>query len=325
MDLLRRLKLNSITKKLGSIVISDDRIDCYVDNNKLRKYLEKKKNYLNLDSTQKKSDYGIDKPITYHISDYCFDGIVISTTDSIHFSNCTFNDEVTIAKADQIVLENNNYINSSNSFKYNDRFLIGTNIQEFIMLNDSYENEREDCKVDMKIKAESIRFSNSNVLNGVGAKCEFLNISFAGKGQNLDTGIKVIHNAPRTSTVVNAKSISKDGGVCTFRSNALVKKNASHSQLSLSCESLMLDSISRSDTIPVNTLETNDVIFSHEAKIGKISDKAIYYLMTRGMSEEEATELIVRGFAEPIAKSFPVEYAVEMNRLIDLELEGTIG
>ena len=164
-----------------------------------------------------------------------------------------------------------------------------------------------------------------SVLNGVGAKCEFLNISFAGKGQNLDTGIKVIHNAPRTSTVVNAKSISKDGGVCTFRSNALVKKNASHSQLSLSCESLMLDSISRSDTIPVNTLETNDVIFSHEAKIGKISDKAIYYLMTRGMSEEEAKELIVRGFAEPIAKSFPVEYAVEMNRLIDLELEGTIG
>ena len=164
-----------------------------------------------------------------------------------------------------------------------------------------------------------------SVLNGVGAKCDFLNISFAGKGQNLDTGIKVVHNAPRTSTVVSAKSISKDGGVCTFRSNVLVKKKAKNSKLSLSCESLMLDSISRSDTIPVNTLETDDVTFSHEAKIGKISEQAIYYLMTRGLSEDEAKGLIVRGFAEPIAKAFPVEYAVEMNRLIDLELEGTIG
>ena len=107
--------------------------------------------------------------------------------------------------------------------------------------------------------------------------------------------------------------------------NALVKKNANNSKLSLSCESLMLDSESRSDTIPVNTLETNNVEFAHEAKIGKISEDAIYYLMTRGMTESEAKALIVRGFAEPISNSFPVEYAVEMNRLIDLELEGTIG
>ena len=164
-----------------------------------------------------------------------------------------------------------------------------------------------------------------SVLKGEGAKCEVLNISFAGKGQNLDTGIKVVHNAVGTSTVVNAKSISKDSGICTFRSNVHVKKNANKSKVSLSCESLMLDSDSRSDTIPVNTLETDDVIFSHEAKIGKISDEVIYYLMTRGISLEEARELIVRGFAEPIAKAFPVEYAVEMNRLINLELEGTIG
>lgn len=164
-----------------------------------------------------------------------------------------------------------------------------------------------------------------SVLNGVGARCEFTNISFAGKGQNLDTGLKIVHNAPRTSAVVNSKSISKDGGVCTFRSNVHVKSNAHKSKVALSCESLMLDSISRSDTVPVNTIECSDSTFSHEAKIGKISDEAIYYLMTRGMNEEEAKSLIVRGFAEPIAKSFPVEYAVEMNRLIDLELEGTIG
>ena len=164
-----------------------------------------------------------------------------------------------------------------------------------------------------------------SVLNGYGAKCEFTALSFAGNGQNLDTGLKVIHNAPSTTTVVNSKSISKDGGICTFRSNIIVNKKASDSKLALSCESLMLDSISRSDTIPVNTLYNDNITFSHEATIGKISDEAIFYLMTRGLSEEEAKALIVEGFAEPIAKAFPVEYAVEMNRLINLELEGTIG
>ena len=164
-----------------------------------------------------------------------------------------------------------------------------------------------------------------SVLNGRNAKCEFTNISFAGKGQNLDTGFKVIHNAPNTMTVVNAKSISKDGGICLFRSYSWVKNNAKNSKLSLSCESLMMDSESRSDTIPVNNIETSDCVFSHEATIGKISDKAIFYLMSRGLSEVDAKALIVRGFAEPIAKAFPVEYAVEMNRLINLELEGSIG
>ena len=164
-----------------------------------------------------------------------------------------------------------------------------------------------------------------SVLNGKNAKCVFTALSFAGKGQNLDTGLKVIHNAPNTSTLVNSKSISKDGGICTFSSNVHVKKNAPQSSLSLSCESLMLDSVSKSDTIPVNTIENNNVIFSHEASIGKISDEAIFYLMTKGLKEDEAKALIVQGFADPIAKEFPVEYAVEMNRLINLELEGTIG
>lgn len=164
-----------------------------------------------------------------------------------------------------------------------------------------------------------------SVLNGNNAKCEFTSLSFAGKGQNLDTGLKVIHNALNTSTIVKSKSISKDGGICTFRSNIVVNKKAKKSKLVLSCESLMMDSISRSDTIPVNTIKNNDVIFSHEASIGKISEEAIFYLMTRGLSMDEAKSLIVQGFAEPISKVFPVEYAVEMNRLINLELEGTIG
>ena len=164
-----------------------------------------------------------------------------------------------------------------------------------------------------------------SILNGENAKCEFTGISFAGKGQNLDTGLKIIQNAPNTSSVINSKSISKDGGVCTFRSNVWVRPIAPNSKLTVSCESLMLDSESRSDTIPVNTIETDDVEFSHEAKIGKISDQAIFYLMTRGISEAEAKAMIVRGFADPISKALPLEYAVEMNNLINLELEGAIG
>ena len=164
-----------------------------------------------------------------------------------------------------------------------------------------------------------------SILNGENAKCEFTGISFAGKGQNLDTGLKIVHNAENTSSVVNSKSISKDGGICTFRSDIKVRPRAKNSKVSVSCESLMLDSISRSDTIPVNSIENDEIEFSHEAKIGKISDKTIFYLMTRGISEEEAKAMIVRGFASPISKELPLEYAVEMNNLINLELEGSIG
>ena len=164
-----------------------------------------------------------------------------------------------------------------------------------------------------------------SILNGENAKCEFTGISFAGGGQNLDTGLKIVHNAPRTSSVVDSKSISKDGGICTFRSNVLVTANATNSKLTVDCESLMLDSESRSDTIPVNTILTDDIEYSHEAKIGKISDEAIFYLMSRGISEAEAKAMIVRGFADPISKALPLEYAVEMNNLINIELEGSIG
>ena len=164
-----------------------------------------------------------------------------------------------------------------------------------------------------------------SVLNGKGAKTEYTGISFAGHGQDLDTGFKVIHNAENTSSVINSKSISKNGGKATYRSLVKIRPNAKNSKCSVSCESLMLDDISASDTIPVNDIETDEVEFSHEAKIGKISDKTIFYLMSRGLSEEDAKAMIVRGFANPIAKELPVEYAVEMNNLINLELEGAIG
>lgn len=160
-----------------------------------------------------------------------------------------------------------------------------------------------------------------SILNGDNAKCEFTGISFAGNGQNLDTGLKVVHNAKNTSSLISSKSISKDGGICTFRSNVYVSKNATNSKVNVSCDSLMLDSESRSDTIPTDRIETDDVQFSHEAKIGKISDEAIFYLMSRGISENEARAMIVRGFADPISKALPLEYAVEMNNLINLELD----
>ena len=164
-----------------------------------------------------------------------------------------------------------------------------------------------------------------SILNGEGSKTEYTGITFAGGGQNLDTGFKVVHNAPNTSSVINSKSISKDGGACTYRSLVRINENAKNSKCSVSCESLMLDDKSRSDTIPVNDIKTDEVEFSHEAKIGKISDKTIFYLMSRGLSEEDAKAMIVRGFAEPISKALPIEYAVEMNNLINLELEGAIG
>ena len=164
-----------------------------------------------------------------------------------------------------------------------------------------------------------------SILNGDGSKTEYTGITFAGGGQNLDTGFKVVHNAPNTSSVINSKSISKDGGACTYRSLVRINENAKNSRCSVSCESLMLDDKSRSDTIPVNDIKTDEVEFSHEAKIGKISDKTIFYLMSRGLSEEDAKAMIVRGFAYPISKELPVEYAVEMNNLINLELEGAIG
>ncbi|WP_202709937.1 Fe-S cluster assembly protein SufB [Sporosalibacterium faouarense] len=164
-----------------------------------------------------------------------------------------------------------------------------------------------------------------SILRGERAKAEFTGITFAGKGQHLDTGTKVIHAAPHTSSNINTKSISKDGGIAIYRGAVKISKNANHSKSTVTCESLMLDSKSKSDTIPVIDIMNDKVDLGHEAKIGRISEEAIFYLMSRGISEEEAKAMIVRGFVEPITKELPLEYAVEMNNLINLELEGTIG
>lgn len=163
------------------------------------------------------------------------------------------------------------------------------------------------------------------ILAGENAKSEFTGITFAGKGQNLDTGAKMVHNARNTSSVITTKSISKDGGISTYRSSVVIAKNAEGSKASVSCQSLMLDDISRSDTIPAMDVRTNKASVGHEAKIGRISDQAVFYLMSRGLSETAARAMIVNGFANPVSKELPVEYAVEMNHLIQLEMEGAIG
>lgn len=164
-----------------------------------------------------------------------------------------------------------------------------------------------------------------SILQGEGARMEFTGITFAGAGQNLDTGAKVVHAAPRTSSHISTKSISREGGISTFRSLVTAEPQAAGSRSAVSCESLMLDSASRSDTIPVMDIRCDAVDIGHEAKIGRISEEAIFYLMSRGLTEEDARALIVGGFAEPIAKELPLEYAVEMNNLIHLEMKGSIG
>ena len=164
-----------------------------------------------------------------------------------------------------------------------------------------------------------------SILNGRGARAEFTGITFAGEGQNLDTGAKIVHNAPETSSYMNTRSISKSGGISTFRSAVTINENAVGSKSAVSCESLMLDSISRSDTIPAMVVKTDKADVGHEARIGRISDEAVFYLMSRGLDENAAKALIVSGFAENVSKELPLEYAVEMNNLINLEMKGSIG
>ena len=163
------------------------------------------------------------------------------------------------------------------------------------------------------------------ILNGAGSHTEFTGITFAGEGQTLDTGLKVVHNGPNTSSFVNTRSISKSGGCATTRSSIVVNPTAKGSKSSVSCESLMIDDISRSDTIPAMDIRTDDADIGHEASIGRISDEAVYYLMSRGLAETEAKALIVSGFADQVSKELPLEYAVEMNNLIRLEMVGSIG
>lgn len=163
------------------------------------------------------------------------------------------------------------------------------------------------------------------VLVGKGAKADFMGVAFAGAGQNQDTGSKVLHLAPYTSSTIVGKSISKDGGIATYRGLLKVNAGAHHVKSSVTCDALLLDEESVSNTIPYMDVREEKVDIGHEARVGKISSDQLFYLQSRGLSASEATQLIVSGFIEPVVKQLPLEYAVELNRLIELEMEGSVG
>jgi Fe-S cluster assembly protein SufB len=158
-----------------------------------------------------------------------------------------------------------------------------------------------------------------------GAHGEVLSIAFAGKGQHQDAGAKVVHCAPNTSSKIISKSISKDGGRAGYRGLVKVMKGAENCRSTVNCDALILDEDSRSDTYPTMEIEEDKVTIGHEATVSKIGDEQIFYLMARGIPEEEAGAMIVSGFIEPVVKELPMEYAVEMNRLIQLQMEGSVG
>ena len=162
-------------------------------------------------------------------------------------------------------------------------------------------------------------------LMGEGAHGEVLSIAFAGEGQHQDAGGKAVHVAPNTSSVITSKSISKNGGRAGYRGLLEVAKGATGAKSKVVCDALILDEKSRSDTYPYMRIDEDNVDIGHEATVSKIGEEQLFYLMSRGLSEAEASALIVSGFVEPITKELPLEYAVEMNRLIQLQMEGSVG
>ncbi|BCU80784.1 FeS cluster assembly protein SufB [Polycladomyces abyssicola] len=163
------------------------------------------------------------------------------------------------------------------------------------------------------------------IMKGEGAKADVLSIAVAGKGQHQDAGAKVVALAPNCTATIISKSISKQGGKVTYRGLTSFGRNSQGSKANVKCDTLILDDQSTSDTIPYNEILNDDITLEHEATVSKVSEDQLFYLMSRGLSEEEATQMIVMGFIEPFTKELPMEYAVEMNRLIKLEMEGSIG
>jgi Fe-S cluster assembly protein SufB len=162
-------------------------------------------------------------------------------------------------------------------------------------------------------------------LLGKGARGEILSMAFAGAGQYQDTGGKAIHMAPYTSSKITSKSISKSGGRTSYRGLLKVAKGMHGVKSNVVCDALLLDPQSRSDTYPYIEVDEEDVTIGHEASVSKVGEEQLFYLMSRGLSKEDATTMVVSGFIEPLVKELPMEYAVEMNRLIQLQMEGTVG
>lgn len=160
---------------------------------------------------------------------------------------------------------------------------------------------------------------------GEHAKGEVLSVAMAGEGQHQDAGAKMVHAAPHTSSTIISKSIARGGGRTSYRGLVQVLEGSHHSKSTVKCDALLVDTISRSDTYPYVDIREDDVSMGHEATVSKVSDDQLFYLMSRGLSEDEAMAMIVRGFIEPIAKELPMEYALELNRLIELQMEGAVG
>jgi Fe-S cluster assembly protein SufB len=188
----------------------------------------------------------------------------------------------------------------------------------------AYENARMSW-VDANLGSKITMKFPSIYLLGEGAHGEILSIAFAGKGQHQDAGGKIIHGAPKTTSSVFSKSISKDGGRGSFRGLLEVGKGATEARSKVVCDALLLDEHSRSDTYPTIRIDENDANVGHEASVSKVGEEQLFYLRAHGIDEEEASKMIVNGFIEPITKELPMEYAVEMNRLIELQMEGSIG
>ncbi len=178
-----------------------------------------------------------------------------------------------------------------------------------------------DCNLGSKL---TMKYPSIYLL-GPEAHGEILSIAFAGDGQHQDAGGKIIHAAPKTSSSIFSKSISKDGGRSTYRGLLEVADGATESRSKVVCDALLLDEDSRSDTYPTIRIDENDADVGHEATVSKIGDEQLFYLQSRGLDEEEASKMIVNGFIEPVTKELPMEYAVELNRLIELQMEGSIG
>ena len=162
-------------------------------------------------------------------------------------------------------------------------------------------------------------------MTGPYAKGEVLSVAFAGEGQFQDTGAKMVHMAPHTSSNIVSKSVARSGGRAAYRGLVQVNKDAHHSASNVECDALLVDSISRSDTYPYNDIRNDHVTLGHEATVSQVSEDQLFYLMSRGIEDDEAMAMIVRGFVEPIAKELPMEYALELNRLIELQMEGSVG
>ncbi|MFS8477951.1 MAG: Fe-S cluster assembly protein SufB [Micromonosporaceae bacterium] len=160
---------------------------------------------------------------------------------------------------------------------------------------------------------------------GEHAKGEVLSVAMAGEGQHQDAGAKMVHAAPNTSSTIVSKSIARGGGRTSYRGLVQVLEGSNHAKSTVKCDALLVDTISRSDTYPYVDIREDDVAMGHEATVSKVSEDQLFYLMSRGLSEDEAMAMIVRGFIEPIAKELPMEYALELNRLIELQMEGAVG